>query len=224
MATTTRLNLNKPANADLVNVATAISNQMVTIDGAMGAGICTSSTRPTPTYTGQFIWETDTELLYRWNGTTWVLTADKRETTSLGEVAYVESTTDGATTSGNGNEVGPYFSVSFYGDTTRKYLISSYFEVGRSSAEVVYGNALIRYKAGTSVATSDTLLATRSVCIDDKILSISANRCMITTFTPPVADLYTIGLFLVRTNSSGTNLKVQGGCLNSMFVEDVGSI
>lgn len=224
MAVTTRLSLNKPGNSDLVNVTTAISNQMTTIDGAMGADICTSSTRPSPTFTGQFIWETDTELLYRWNGTTWILTADKRETTALGEVAYVESTLDGATTSGNGNEVGPYFSASFYGDSARKYVISSYFEVGRSSAEVVYGNARIRYKAGTSVAIADTLLATRSVSIDDKILSISANRVVITTFVPPVADLYTVGLFLVRTNSSGTNLKVQGGCLNAMSIEDAGSV
>jgi len=34
-------------------------------------GVCTSSTRPTAPYEGQFIYETDTDMLAIWNGTAW---------------------------------------------------------------------------------------------------------------------------------------------------------
>lgn len=35
-------------------------------------GVCTSTTRPTSPYNGQFIYETDTNLQYVWNGSAWV--------------------------------------------------------------------------------------------------------------------------------------------------------
>jgi hypothetical protein len=34
-------------------------------------GVCTSGTRPTAPYEGQFIYETDTDMLAIWNGTAW---------------------------------------------------------------------------------------------------------------------------------------------------------
>ena len=36
-------------------------------------GVCTSSTRPTAPYEGQTIFETDTDRMYVWNGTAWVI-------------------------------------------------------------------------------------------------------------------------------------------------------
>lgn len=38
-----------------------------------GASIVTSSTRPASPFTGQFIYETDTQLPYIWNGSAWVV-------------------------------------------------------------------------------------------------------------------------------------------------------
>lgn len=38
-------------------------------------GICTSSTRPSSPFEGQRIYETDTDKMYRWTGSAWVLTA-----------------------------------------------------------------------------------------------------------------------------------------------------
>jgi len=38
-----------------------------------GASIVTSSTRPGTPFTGQFIYETDTQLPYIWNGSAWVV-------------------------------------------------------------------------------------------------------------------------------------------------------
>jgi len=36
-------------------------------------GVCTSSTRPTTPFEGQAIFETDTDRMYIWNGTAWVI-------------------------------------------------------------------------------------------------------------------------------------------------------
>ena len=36
-------------------------------------GVCTFSTRPTAPYEGQMIYETDTDNMYVWSGTAWVL-------------------------------------------------------------------------------------------------------------------------------------------------------
>lgn len=44
-----------------------ISNQ----SAGLRAGVCTSSTRPVTPYEGQMVYETDTDLLLIWNGTTW---------------------------------------------------------------------------------------------------------------------------------------------------------
>jgi hypothetical protein len=38
-------------------------------------GVCTSSTRPTAPYEGQLIYETDTDRVASWNGSSWVYTA-----------------------------------------------------------------------------------------------------------------------------------------------------
>ncbi len=39
--------------------------------GKTQTGVCTSSTRPAAPYVGQFIYETDTQLLKVWLGTGW---------------------------------------------------------------------------------------------------------------------------------------------------------
>ena len=48
----------------------AISNNST----GLRPGVCTSTTRPTAPYEGQHIYETDTDLVYLWNGTAWVET------------------------------------------------------------------------------------------------------------------------------------------------------
>ena len=40
--------------------------------GGIRQGVCTSTTRPTAPYAGQQIYETDTNLAYIWNGSSWV--------------------------------------------------------------------------------------------------------------------------------------------------------
>lgn len=74
MATTTsRLALTKPASSDPVDIS-VLNTNADKIDAAMGAFACTSGTRPSSPYGGQFIFETDTSKTYVYNsaGTAWL--------------------------------------------------------------------------------------------------------------------------------------------------------
>jgi hypothetical protein len=71
MATnTTRLGLIKPAYTDPVDVAD-LNNNMDDIDSAVGATICTSTTRPGTPFSGQLIFETNTDKFLVWTGSVW---------------------------------------------------------------------------------------------------------------------------------------------------------
>lgn len=50
----------------------AVSNYIPS-SRVMQPGVCTSSTRPASPYTGMTIYETDTNRMYVWNGTAWVI-------------------------------------------------------------------------------------------------------------------------------------------------------
>lgn len=69
--TTPRLGLVKPTpgTGEGVNVQTQINDAWTLIDGVIGATICTSGTRPSAPFHGQFIRETDTREVRVWNAT-----------------------------------------------------------------------------------------------------------------------------------------------------------
>lgn len=70
MATsTTRLGLTKPDGTDLVDIAVLNTNANK-IDAAVGAFVCTSTTRPSTPYSGQIIYETDTDQSFVWDSAT----------------------------------------------------------------------------------------------------------------------------------------------------------
>lgn len=71
MATsTTKLGLTKPDFVDVVDI-TDLNNNADKLDSAIGSTIVTSITRPSTPFTGQVIFETDTELSFVWDGSTW---------------------------------------------------------------------------------------------------------------------------------------------------------
>lgn len=73
---TSRLGLAKPSTVgELVDVS-LLNNNADQIDlYAAGPFECTSTTRPSAPYTGMLIYETDTDLIWRWTGTKWAFTA-----------------------------------------------------------------------------------------------------------------------------------------------------
>jgi hypothetical protein len=66
---TTRLGLTKPDGTDLVDIAVLNTNANK-IDAAVGAFVCTSTTRPSTPYAGQIIYETDTDQSFVWDSAT----------------------------------------------------------------------------------------------------------------------------------------------------------
>ena len=68
-----RLNLKRPVGADPFLTQDYYDN-LTLLDGSPGVYITTSGARPAgwgAAHSGMHIWETDTELLWRWNGTAW---------------------------------------------------------------------------------------------------------------------------------------------------------
>lgn len=55
----------------------------------MRPGVCLSTSRPTAPYEGQMIYETDTDLVYLWNGTGWVETISALTKAPRGVMGYV---------------------------------------------------------------------------------------------------------------------------------------
>lgn len=73
MATfTTRLGLRKPAGTEQSNVVTDLNENYDKIDDAVGTTVCTSTTRPASPFTGQTIFETDTNHFLVYSGTQWI--------------------------------------------------------------------------------------------------------------------------------------------------------
>ena len=66
-----------------------INSNMDSIDAALGFPICTSTTRPASPFIGQGIFETDTQRIRFWNGTTWVATNAERGNAALFTAADV---------------------------------------------------------------------------------------------------------------------------------------
>lgn len=97
----TRLALKRPVGADPFLVQDYYDN-LTLLDGYPGIYICTSGSRPAgwgAAHSGMHIWETDTELLWRWNGTAWRrsrplgLLADPSEITTDFSTAATTATT-----------------------------------------------------------------------------------------------------------------------------------
>lgn len=70
--TSSRLGLAKPVTADDFNTA-EIADNWQKVDDHPGTHICTLATRPTwgAAHEGMHIFETDTDLYWRWNGAAW---------------------------------------------------------------------------------------------------------------------------------------------------------
>lgn len=63
------------------------------VSNGLRSGVCTSSTRPTAPYEGQMIYETDTDLVRLWNGTTWYTIASTNSYYRVQEVYFTSTGT-----------------------------------------------------------------------------------------------------------------------------------
>lgn len=74
-------------------------------------GVCTSSTRPTAPYEGQQIYETDTDRMYVWNGSAWVI--PNQTTQNPTGLEYVGSSSFTAISSGSPLNLDGLFSSTY---------------------------------------------------------------------------------------------------------------
>jgi hypothetical protein len=65
-------------------------SQQIGASSLIKPGVCTSTTRPASPYTGQVIYETDTNLQYSWNGSSWIKGATLASPTFTGTVLRTE--------------------------------------------------------------------------------------------------------------------------------------
>lgn len=112
MATsTTRLGLRKPNNTtDTVNVVTDLNDNWDKLDAAVGAIVCTSTTRPGSPYTGELIFETDTKKVACWDGTAWGYKSAEHTivTASIDKVNFGTLELAGGKTTGTTNASGDF--------------------------------------------------------------------------------------------------------------------
>ncbi len=105
--TTTRLGLVKPASTENIDITTLNANSDKT-DNAVGALICTSTTRPSSPFSGQQIWQTDTSSGFVYVSGTWLPVTSQPAPVALADAATI------AVDATKGN----HFSVTLGGNRT----------------------------------------------------------------------------------------------------------
>jgi hypothetical protein len=114
-------------------------------------GVCTSSTRPAVPFEGQMIFETDTDRLYVYNGTAWVIPNSPAQNPMGLELVTTATCTSGGTASGG---------VVTIGTTQATVTVTNAFNATYSDYRVVISgvtcstaNNDIRVKFETSLST-----------------------------------------------------------------------
>lgn len=131
----------------------AISNNST----GLRPGVCTSTTRPTAPYTGQLIFETDTNSLYAWSGSAWI------PPSFTGNVAVTGSVVDHV----NINQQTASYTLVLGDD---KKLIE--MNVGTANNLTVPADNTVNFPIGTSIdilqvgAGQTTIVATSGVTIN----------------------------------------------------------
>ena len=113
------------------------------VSNGLRSGVCTSSTRPTAPYEGQMIYETDTDMVALWNGSSWRYIAST--TATNGTILQVVSATKNQTLTSSTSYVGTGLSVSVTPkSTSSKILVSSFMDVYTADITRTMNGRLVR--------------------------------------------------------------------------------
>lgn len=220
---TARLGLRKPDYTDPENLVTDINNNWDIIDAAINANSFTSSTRPLNPYEGRLIYETDTKLLAIFVNGDWSYVGGNGF--SRGKRAVITSDVDSATTTNN-VEIGPYISLTFTAESTRRYWIETVYCIAFSggSGNGITGQPRVRWASGNSVTTAGTQLGSDVIANMVYGTGVSQDFWNQFEFTPNINGNVTVGLFL-STTSTTKNVFFDQATDRSAFLlaRDVGS-
>lgn len=117
-------------------------------------GVCTSSTRPTAPYEGQFIYETDTDMLAIWNGTAWRYIAST--TSTNGAVLQIQSViktdTFSMTSTTFADVTGLSVSITPKSTTSKIFVMAAVSGTGQLSSTNFFGRLM---RDSTAIAVAD---------------------------------------------------------------------
>ena len=117
-------------------------------------GVCTSGTRPTAPYEGQFIYETDTDMLAIWNGTAWRYIAST--TSTNGAVLQIQSTiktdTFSMTSTTFADVTGLSVSITPKSTTSKILVMAAVSGTGQLAATNFFGRLM---RDSTAIAVAD---------------------------------------------------------------------
>ena len=117
-------------------------------------GVCTSSTRPASPFEGQTIYETDTDLVKSWDGSSWITIGP---TTEVGKVLQVVSTTKTDTYSNASSTftdvTGLTVSITPSATLSKILVFATIMVVGESGVTAVYMRLA---RGGTGIAVGGT--------------------------------------------------------------------
>lgn len=217
---------------ETVNVTTALSNQMQTIDDKMDAILCTPGTRPSSPFVGQITVESTVFAappfeVRRWNGSIWeliVAAGGGGGPEATGRVAYVVSNAE--STHSINTEVGPYLSATFTAQANHTYLIefsgTLTDDTGGGFTDS-FGPLRIRWAAGGSVTTSGTLISSNLMSTDLDTFPIT--QTIVAFHTAGSTQEITIGVFHInQSGNANEDLFFQANSHSYLAIEDGGII
>ena len=100
----------------------------------MRPGVCLSTSRPTVPYEGQMIYETDTDLVYLWNGTAWIETVSALTKAPRGVMGKVSRTSGDIVLAGATTDI-VGMSITFTGVAGRQYKASWHVNGSKNASD-----------------------------------------------------------------------------------------
>lgn len=197
-------NTDRAYNGEIIDVNTAIDNQLDILDTATIVEACTSSTRPsTNLYTGKLIYETDTKNIMKYSGSVWEVIQNVNF--PRGRVGYSGSAvTSAALTFGQEALIQSVTFTAYAGRTYACY--------GGGTCESVTGTDVaayvrVRWQTGATVSTATgASIGTQAADVNDNgVAGANSPYVYANTFVPNVNGQITAGLFFGNAQSSGTD-------------------
>lgn len=226
-----RLGLKRPQISDAFSTQD-IYDSYTLLDGYPGTFICTSSTRPGTwgvAQSGQYIFETDTSLMWRWSGSAWV------RARPLGLLGHTPLTSDFATaatspTSASPSAVAMTCTVSVpattAGSTTRRIRVTaSWYRIDNGTATTLGAAEVSLYRDGTP-----TLLGVAGVrgrpATAASPLDWGSGGSLVAYDTPAVAGgtiTYSLRINSLAAIGGTTTLRASATTPAALVVEEIGT-
>lgn len=220
MVLTPRLFLYEPINSEVVNVLTAIDDQLTIIDDSAITIQTTSSTHPTTNnYAGRLVYDSDTKELMRGNaavGTVWQ--RQGAENRPRGKIGFITTSATSASVA-QGVEIGPLLSLTFDALSGRTYLANFGGSIDVTAGNDAAAAYRIRKANGNTVSTTSTLVATFAADANDNTTTTITRNDGFCKHVASAGQI-TIGLFLVRPVAADAKTVVSTG-YQYLAIEDV---